>query len=519
MDDSGIPSPDDGRYRFLIDQLRESVIIFRIVRDERGKITDWLVDDCNLKAQGALGRPYEEARGRSANELFGHEIMEPYFEICRRLDGTRNVEKFETFFEHNQRHYASSVFFISDDLYVSVSEDITERKRSEEERFALQHQLHLSKKMEALGRLAGGIAHDFNNIIQPILGHVDLLSHREGFDAEMHADLDVIRQAALRASSLTRQILAFSRHELLDPDVADIEPMIRESLAMMRAILPASIRLVEEIDPDAPAAKVTPTGIHQIIVNLLTNAYQAMGDAGGIITIGLTHTHAPPPRGATHNAAGWLRLWVEDNGPGIPAEHLERVFDPFFTTKTKRQGTGLGLAVVHGTVAGFGGHIEVESNAGQGTRFDTWLPIAVARDSQVATPPITPRQGQGERLLLVDDEPMIVSVMQRLLEHRRYTVDAYTDPRQALSAFQKAPNAFDAVITDMTMPDISGIEFAERVSRLRPGIPLVACSGYHDGYDRDDLATSGITKTLVKPVVIADLVDVLHEVLPSPAAG
>jgi signal transduction histidine kinase/ActR/RegA family two-component response regulator len=514
VDDAGIPPKGDGRYRFLIDQLREAVMIYTVVRDDDGQITDWIVDDTNPAAQNTLTRPFD-IRGHSASELFGAETMKPYIEISRRLDGTRDVEKFETYFAHDKRHYASSVFFISEDLYVNVAEDITERKRSEEERFSLQNQLHLAKKMEALGLLAGGIAHDFNNIIQPILGHVDLLSSRDGFDDEMRGDLDVIRQAALRASALTRQILAFSRHELLDPEVSEIEPMIRESLAMMRAALPANIRLVEDIQPSAPPAKVTSTGIHQVIVNLLTNAHQAMSTRGGTITIGLAHVSRPPQNLPT-NANGWLRLWVEDDGPGIPPDHVERVFDPFFTTKTKREGTGLGLAVVHGTVAGFGGSIDVDSGEDWGTRFDVWLPVAAGQDHHTAATPTAQRRGNGERLLLVDDEPMIVAAMLRLLEHRGYTVEGHTDPREALESFRDAPTRFDAVITDMTMPGISGLELASRVSELRPGIPVVACSGYHDGFHGEDLRTSGITRTLVKPMVISDLVDVLHEVMGTP---
>jgi len=503
---------DGGRYRFLIDQLQEFVTIFRVERGMHGEIVDWTLDDCNLAAREALGRPFSELRGRSATELYGPGTMQPYFELSQRLDGTREVEKFDTYFAPVERHYSSTVFFISDQLYVVVSQDITDRKKNEEERFALQRQLHLAQKMEALGRLAGGIAHDFNNVLQPILGHVELLGQREELDADVAEGLDVIHRAANRARDLTRQILAFARQDTIEPEVVDVRPMIRESLVMMRAVLPANIQIIEEFEDDAPPALVPATGLHQVIVNLLTNAYQAMGDGGGSIVIGLSLAD-PPQHLRTEDARGWLRLRVQDDGPGISEEHLERIFDPFFTTKEKRHGTGLGLAVVHGVVAGFGGKLDVHSEPGSGTRFDVSLPVAPTPVPTATADGESPRAVQDKRLMFVDDEQMIVTIMKRLLERLGYVVDTYTDARAALSAFERDPDAFDAVITDMTMPTMSGIELATRMSTRRPGLPLLACSGFHDGHNKADLQVAGIAKMLIKPLEISDLAAALDELL------
>lgn len=492
------PSERDQRYRDLFDQLQESVIIYRVERDARGEVVDWIIDDCNLQAREKLGRPFGEALGRRTTALFGREVMEPYFEVSRRLDGTHDVETFETYFEYDQRYYLSSVFFLTRELYVNVSADVTERRRAERDKLNLQLQLHQSQKLEALGSLAGGIAHDFNNVLQPILGNVELLLDRPGLDEELGDGLGMIKQGALRARDLTRQILSFTQRDEEEPRVARLQPMIRESVAMMRAVMPPSVRIVEDVDPQAPAAKVNPTGVHQIVMNLLTNSHHAMESEGGEVRIGLSAVQGEggSPR--------HLLLEVEDTGPGIAPAHLERIFEPFFSTKAKGQGTGLGLAVVHGIVSRFGGAIDVVSERGEGTRFSIRLPVADEAPEPPRQETANVEAVDSARVMLVDDEAMIVTVSSRMLERLGFQVTAFTNPHDALASFRATPQDFDLLVTDLSMPTMSGVTLAKQVHTIRPDLPIVACSGYLEADDEGSLSRAGVRKTLVKPVLKND---------------
>lgn len=508
----GDPSPnhsqdqaDDLRYRFLINRLQERVSIYRVERDSSGRVIDWIIEDGNAQALDALGMTLDEARGLRMSDVFGEEVLEPYLERCRELDGTREASEFETHFEHDQRYYASSVFFISDDLYVIVSEDITERKRYEAELYALQRELYNSQKLESLGRLAGGIAHDFNNILQPILGQLQLIQQHMNPSPELRTELAVIERAAMRARELTHQILAFSRQDIVEPGVAQLQPMIREALGMMRAVLPAHIKVVEDIHADTPAANVTQVGIHRVIINLLTNSLQALGEARGQITVRLRPLREPPDWLVAQEPSAWIELTISDDGPGIPEAHHEHIFDPFFSTKSDSHGTGLGLAVVHGTVTGFGGAIRFTSEKGRGTSFEILLPAAAHPLPQPEPNPPPPPKPQTRKLMIVDDERMIASVMSRQLKRLGYDVSAFSDPVAALDAFRDAPASFDLIISDMTMPTMSGMELARAINATGLQTPVIICSGFHDAHRPSELERAGIKKVMVKPILIADL--------------
>lgn len=492
------------RYRFLINRLQESVSIYRVERDASGKIVDWILEDGNARALEALGLTLEGARGVSMSEIFGEELLEPYLKRCRELDGTREVSQFETYFEHDQRHYASSVFFISDDLYVIAGEDITEQKRYEAELYALQRELYKSQKLESLGRLAGGIAHDFNNILQPIFGQIQLIQQHMDPSPELCAELEVIEHAAMRARELTHQILAFSRQEVAEPSVSKLQPMISEALGMMRAVLPANIKVIEDICPDAPPANVTQVGIHRIIINLLTNSLQALGDARGHVTIRLRSLETTPDWFVSESGSAWLELTINDDGPGIPAEHIEHIFDPFFSTKPEPRGIGMGLSVVHGTVNGFGGVINVTSAPGEGTSFTILLPAA-ARSTAPEHRDLARSLPQTRRLMIVDDERMIASVMSRQLKRLGYDVSAFSDPITALDAFRAAPDAFDLIISDMTMPEMNGMELSHAINQGDTHTPVIICSGFPDTRAPEELERAGIKKVMLKPVLIAEL--------------
>lgn len=352
--------------------------------------------------------------------------------------------------------------------FAGLGEDITEARR------ARDHVVR-AQKLEAVGQLAGGVAHDFNNILTTIVGasHLAALDAPEGSD--LAQEIDQIEIAARRAQSLVRELLTFARREPGKRQPVLLDEIVSEVLMLLRASIPPLV----ELRYTANAAPLTvlgdPTHLHQIIMNLCRNAAEAMTGATGIVEV--TVTDDAPPEDMARDRVAWVRLQVRDNGPGMQPQTLKHLFDPFFTTKPLGKGSGLGLAVVFGLVEEMEGVITVDSAPGAGARFDIYLPraneIAVAQADAERTLP----RG-SERVLLVDDEAEVAGTLRRLLLRLGYRVDAFTAPRQALSAFTAAPDAYDLVISDMVMPDMSGLELAAAIRASRPGLPVIFCSGY-----------------------------------------
>lgn len=347
-------------YRAMFAQLAESVSVYEMVRDSDGVIVDWVLVDLNEKAESNLGAAREDVLGQTALGMFGPEVMEEYLSVCKALDGTQEVHRFETEFAHDRRCYHSSVFFLTSELYVVVSVDTTDRRRAEAEKLALQERLLNAQKMKALGTLASGVAHDFNNVLQPIIGHLDLLLENEALDQEVVDDLQVVLDGALQARALTERILTFARPASVDAG-ADPRVVVRETLQMLRKSLPEGVCVEAELDPGCGKVSASASTLHRVVMNLVVNAGQALAPSGGVIGVRLE---------AMSN--GWARLVVTDDGPGMPAEVLRHVFDPFFTTK--QEGTGLGLAVVQGLVVDVGGKLDLESQPEQGTTFVVEFP-------------------------------------------------------------------------------------------------------------------------------------------------
>ena len=415
--------------------------------------------------------------------------------------------------------------------------DITERQQGELERRALERQLREAQKIESIGTLAGGIAHDFNNILPAILGNVklaqqDLRDLRQGHPAL--ASLEQIHTAALRARTLVQQILTFSRRQPQALVVQPLQPVVEETLALLRATLPAAVRLDTAITPQTLLVEADATQLQQVVMNLCTNAWQALPEGRGRIEVGLARRE--PEAGSVDTAVAadgpqaWL--WVADNGSGIVPEVRERIFDPFFTTKPVGQGTGLGLSVVHGIVRGLRGSIRVHSTPGQGTRFDVWLPLAVAGpalvaadaadaahtahagDTAAAASPAPGASGRGgERLLYVDDDEVMGLMVQRLLQREGYDVTGLVSPVQALALLQQDPAAFDLVISDFNMPEMSGTELAAQLRTLRPALPVLISSGYISDELRVQAAAQGVRALLQKEQTLEALPDIVRQVL------
>jgi len=387
--------------------------------------------------------------------------------------------------------------------------DITVQKKLEE-------RLRQTQKMEAMGTLAGGIAHDLNNILAPILGYSELGLARIAPGDPLAEDLRQVKKAAERAKDLVQQILAFSRKAPQERKPFQPQLVVKEALKLLRASLPATIAIRENIPSDCGAVLADPTQLHQIVMNLCTNAYHAMRKTGGVLGVSMERLAigAESMVSGAELAPGWyVVLTVSDTGCGMDQKTLAHIFDPYFTTKAKDEGTGLGLSVVHGIVSSYHGHIAVDSEPGVGTNFQVYLPLLAE------APPLAPAEGSEsmptgtERLLIVDDEEIIVTMLQMILQNLGYQVTAFCSSPEALAVFSQDPMAFDLLITDMTMPQLNGMELAQKALALRRDLPLLLCTGYSEQLSREQAEAMGVRAYLLKPVSVRMLAQTVREVL------
>ncbi len=394
---------------------------------------------------------------------------------------------------------------------VVAHENITERKR-------LEDQLRQSHKMEAIGTLAGGIAHEFNNALSVILGFTELAQLDAPQGGETQSYLQEILTAGHRARDLVQQILSFSRQHELVREPVSLSVIIREFFTLLRASLPTTIDIELALSEADTTVLANRTQLHQIVMNLCANAEYAMRGVGHALeirvdTIELDDTLTTAPLFECEPGP-YVSLMIRDTGSGIPPHTVERIFDPFFTTKDVGEGTGMGLAIVHGIVTGYGGAISVESTLGEGTCFTIYLPqIAhAAVEETPGRPPAEMPRGQG-RILFVDDEAVLVRLGQAMLEHLGYDVTASTSSLEALRAFRAAPQQFDAVITDQTMPILTGATLVEELRRVRPDIPIILCTGFSHMMNAEKAQALGVDAFVMKPGVTEELAVRLQQVL------
>jgi len=400
-------------------------------------------------------------------------------------------------------------------IFLISCEDITEQKRAQEALAQSEEQLRQTQKMEAIGTLAGGIAHDFNNILGAILGYSELAMTQVSKDQRVKSYLEEVVTAGMRAKELVKQILAFSRRSDQDRQAVDLKVIVKEAMKMIRATLPATIKIRSTLEVDDAVVFADPTQMHQVVMNLCANAEYAMRKEGGILDLALTSVEL------TSNAVmefpslkpgAYLQLSIRDSGQGIPAQALERIFEPFFTTKVSGEGTGLGLAVVHGVIVGHGGHISVASVIGQGTTFTVLLPrLDVILPAQTEETEEWPK-GAG-RVLFVDDEEMLARWGEQLLTHLGYAVVAKTNPHEALDLFRKQPDQFDLVVTDQTMPTMSGKVLAQALQDIREDIPIILCTGFSHNMSAEKAVEIGLSAFLMKPVNAVALAQTVKNVL------
>jgi PAS domain S-box-containing protein len=397
-------------------------------------------------------------------------------------------------------------------LWYGVIVEVTERKRAEEAQ-------RRSQRIEALGRLAGGIAHDFNNILLAISGNARLalaeLPPETPADSPLRASVLEIEKASARAADLVHRILAFSRQNEPKREVLALRQPVEEALHLLRATLPAMIEIRTRFSDEAPAVCADSTQIHQIVMNLVTNAAYAIGMRAGRIDIAVDSCPAPAKSAASDDVApgAYACLTVKDDGAGMDRATLERIFDPFFTTKPAGQGTGLGLSVVHGIVRSHQGTVAVESEPGKGSTFRLYFPAAIETARAESSAAVSTPRGGGERVLYVDDEEALVYLTSRVLERMGYEVVGFSDPVAALEAFRENPAGFDVVVTDLSMPGMSGFHFARALLQVRPDVSVLMTSGYVRPEDRDEARALGVRELILKPDTIDELGLALARVL------
>jgi PAS domain S-box-containing protein len=392
---------------------------------------------------------------------------------------------------------------------IGVSRDVTGRKR-------LEDQLRQAQKMEAIGTLAGGIAHDFNNILGIILGYTELTLEETPPNTIQHENLKQVFSATNRASELVKQILAFSRKSEKEKRPVYVSQIAKEVLKMIRSTLPSTIDIHSSIANKTGLVMANPTQIHQVLMNLCTNAGHAMRENGGLLELILDEMELNQDlynqRGLT--AGKYMHLTVTDSGHGMKPGVMERIFEPYFTTKKTGEGTGMGLSVVHGIIKSHNGDISVASQEGRGTTFDVFLPLSETRDLPKVKA-VESVNGGSEHILFVDDEKDLVDMGKQMLEKMGYKVTVRTSSIEVLEAFRQDPAKFDLVITDQTMPNMTGTQLTRELLKIRPNLPVILCTGFSETVSKENYKTLGIRSFVMKPIIKNEISKIIREVLES----
>ncbi len=494
-----------------------------VTLDPEHRVVDW-----NPGAKKMFGFTPEEAIGRNLDELVARDaaVEEAGRKTAQLLSG-KAVEPFETVRHHKDgtplNVIAAGSPIMRDDVLtgvVAVYTDISKQRKMEDERKEYEARIQQMQKMEAIGTLAGGIAHDFNNILSGVIGYAELSLAETPQGTPLYRNLRQILAGGRRAGDLVRQILTFSRQNERELKPLQIGPMLKEALKLLRSSLPVTIQIAKYISPEVDNVMADPTQIHQIIMNLCTNAAQAMDTDGGRLRVELAQEILAKRDVVTQpgiEPGPFARISVEDNGKGIAPEHIGKIFNPYFTSKKTGEGTGLGLAVVHGIVQSYRGFINVDSTPGKGTRFDVFIPtieteqlLEVAEEMNLPT--------GHEHILVVDDEEVLVDVISGILTFMGYQVTTSNSSNEALVKFAAAPVDFDLVLTDMTMPDLTGIQLSNRLREIRPDIPIVLCTGYSHQLINRRPEELGLKAIVMKPIQTSELARTIRKVLDTEAS-
>jgi len=495
------------RLEIAIEQAAESVFI----TDKDG-----MIQYVNPAFERLTGYSCEDAIGQNSRILKSgkHDALF-YKQMCDTLTRGNawhgrlvNRKKDGSFYEADAT--ISPVLDKSDKItnFVSIKRDVTHE-------IELEKRLIQAQKMESIGTLAGGIAHDFNNILFSVFGYTEMALDDTGKGTVLHKNLQEVVIAAHRAKDLVKQILTFSRQADQELKPLKVQLVVREVLKLIKASLPSTIEINRNISNTCGFVMADATQVHQIAMNLLTNAYHAMEDEGGKLDVTLKEVDLDVDelKDPAMVPGSYVCLTVEDTGTGIDKSIIDRIFEPYFSTKEKGKGTGLGLAMVHGMVKSYGGNIRVYSEPGKGTAFHVYLPVIQTQAEKKEPRVVSPVEGGTERILLVDDEVQIVRMEQQMLERLGYHVTARTSSIEALEAFRAAPDKFDLIITDMTMPNMTGVELAKKIIEIRPDISMIICTGFSEKISADKAKAMGIHGYVMKPVVKSELAKKIRGVL------
>ncbi len=494
------------------------------------RLDDGLYVSVNAGFTRLMGYTREEIVGHTSGEfnIWANSDDRTRFVQALKNDGT--VENLEAKFRRKNGKIGSGLMCSAAielggvPHSINITRDITANKQADLVRAQLEAQLRESQKMEALGTLAGGIAHDFNNIVAAIMGNAELARLDVEPAHSAHKSLQEILKASRRAKDLVRQILAFGRRQVFERQVISLAPVVEESARLLRSTLPAGVSLSVDCAPNTPMVLADSTQVEQVLLNLCGNAWQVIqgqGHAGAIevrleahVAVGGAY-EGPEKRSKGDRIllrpGHYARLTVRDNGPGMDQSTRSRIFEPFFTTKPAGEGTGLGLAVVHGILQGHGASIEVQSAPGEGASFCIYFPAVAAPAPAVPAPaPATAlERGGGKHILCVDDDESIVFLMVRLLEGQGYRVSGYTDAHEALAAVRAEPGKFDLAVTDYNMPGMSGLDVARALREIRADLPVAIASGYITEELRAQAPVAGVIELMYKPNSVDELCEVV----------
>ncbi len=477
---------------------------------------DGVIQYVNPAFERVTGYTAEEVKGKNPRILKSGKQDEGFYrELWQTITSGRNwqgrfVNRRKDGSLYTEEASISPVIDVTGRInnFVAVKRDITSE-------IELETRLAQAQKMEAIGTLAGGIAHDFNNILSAVMGYSEMAKSDLPKESYASQCIEEVLLASHRAKALVKQILAFSRfsEEGMQPLKAGL--LLKEAVKLLRASLPSTIEMRTEISASKDTILANATQTHQVVMNLCTNAYHAMHDSGGILTVTLKELDVDAKDTAGYDdldPGRYLVLGISDTGHGMSPEVMERIFDPYFTTKEKGVGTGLGLSVVHGIVKRHGGTIRVWSLPGEGTTFQVMLPVIEESAAVSAPAPVDAPKGTG-RILFVDDEAPIANIGRQMLRRLGYDVEVATGSMEALERFESCPDDFDLVITDMTMPHLRGDELARAVMDVRPDMPVILCTGYSDMINKEKARGMGIREVLEKPVGMLEMAGAVHDVL------
>ena len=477
----------------------------------------------NRAGELLLGYSRDDLLGKSDYDLFPKEQADFFTKNDREVLNRKKIvdvaeENLRTRIMGDRILHTKKVPILDEEgepeYLLGISEDITENKRAKEERNKLTAQLFQLQKLESIGNLAGGIAHDFNNILSAIIGFTEIVLDDVEKGSNVEECLQEVYKAGKRAKELVKQILTFARQSDEELKPIQAKPLIKEALNFLRSSIPTTIEIKQNIESSASIIG-NPTQLHQVIMNLCTNAAHAMEEKGGTLEVGLTEVRIDRVNTIEKlelKPGDYIRLSVSDTGQGMLPEVMKSIFEPYYTTKKIGEGTGLGLSLVHGIVESYHGKIEVKSELGKGSVFSVYIPTIKKDESYSSYEPSILPSG-SERILLIDDEVSIAKMESQILESLGYMVVTRTSSVEALELFCSKPNDFDLVVTDMTMPNLTGDKLAVELMKIRPDIPVILCSGYSKKISGESAADIGIKAFAYKPVVKSDLAKTVRKVL------